>query len=110
MTLEPAGIIREWSRRRRILTRVHQACGLGVLAVLAGAQAMQAAGGAYVPWWARIAVAAGLIAADVIVVHRLCRCPSCGQYPGVRTASGQPTRMEPFGWAVCLKCLVALRD
>jgi hypothetical protein len=24
--------------------------------------------------------------------------------------SGRPTRMAPFGWAVCLKCLAALRD
>ena len=109
--MEPAEIIREWSRRRRLLETVHNVCAVGILGTLIGTGVLDSLGIVDVPVWARVAVVAALIAVDLAVVYRVCRCPACGRYPGVRsTPSGRPTRMPLFGWAVCLKCLVALRD
>jgi hypothetical protein len=109
--MEPAAIIREWSRRRRSLEIVHNVCAVGILGTLVGTGVLDSLGIVGVPVWARIAVVAALVIVDLAYIYRVCRCPSCGRYPGGGpTPSGRPTRMVPFGWAVCLKCLVALRD
>jgi hypothetical protein len=109
--LEPDEVIREWSRRRRRLETVHTVCAVGILGTLFGTGALDSLGVVDVPVWARIAVVAALAIVDGVFVYFVCRCPSCGRYPGGGpTPSGRSTRMVPFGWAVCLKCLVALRD
>ena len=109
--MEPAEIIREWARRRRKLETVHLICAVGILGTLVLTGVLDSLDVVHVPVWERIAVVAGLIVVDLVFIKRVCRCPSCGQYPGLpRTPSGRRTRMAPFGWAVCLKCLVALRD
>jgi hypothetical protein len=109
--MEPAEIIREWTRRRRALETVHLICAVGILGTLVVTGVLDSLDVVHVPVWERIAVVAALIVVDLAFIHLACRCPSCGQDPGVRsTPSGRPTRMPLFGWAVCLKCLVALRD
>src|SRR5216117_185036 len=108
--MEPAEIIREWSRRRRILDTVHTICAVGIFGTLIGAGVLDGLGVLDVPVWVRVAVVAAFIVLDMVFIHRVCRCPNCGRYPGVRmrtTASSRARRMVPFGWAVCLKCLVA---
>lgn len=109
--MEPAEIIREWARRRRALEAVHLICAVGILGTLVVTGVLDSLDVVHVPVWERIAVVAALIIFDLAFIHRVCRCPSCGRYPGGGpTPSGRATRMVPFGWAVCLKCLVALPD
>jgi hypothetical protein len=81
-----------------------------ILGTLVGTGVLDSLGVVHVPVWARIAVVVAVVFGDCAFIYRVCRCPSCGRYPGGRTPSGRATRMVPFGWAVCLKCLVALRD
>ena len=116
--MEPAQIIREWARRRWSLQIVHAACAIGILATLFGSEILDEYGVLDIPVWIRVAVVAALVIVDLAFIQRVCRCPNCGEYPGVRsTLRGRSTRMPlpatgmaPFAWAVCLKCKAALRD
>jgi len=92
------------------LETVNDVCAVGILGVLIGSAVLAEIGIVYVPVWLRIALVVVLATANFSFIVRTCRCPSCGQYPGRKPVSGRRERMLLFGWAVCLKCLVALRD